>query len=270
MNNRLSTVLVIVASVALASTSLAQRGGFRGGQDGQRRGGFDMGRMMNSHAALLRRPDVQKDIKLSDQQKTDLEKVRNDMMEQMRAMFSSGQSGAGGGTNGGGTSGGGDNGASGTRSGRTFDRSKIEEMQKEAETKVDAILTPDQKKRLDQIRIQLAGPRIVVDDEEIGKQLGMKARQKIDINKLIQDESDANRQIFMKMRDSTNAERDAFMAEIHKNDELLKTEINKILTPEQQKSLADMQGPKFEADPNYRPSFGGRGGGGGGGRGGGA
>jgi hypothetical protein len=262
MSNTGSRVIALVATIVIASAAFAQGGGGRGGQQ---RGGMQFGNMANSESALLQRADVQKDIKLTDDQKAKLTVVRQEMMEKMQGMRG-GRGGAGGGTTGGGA-GGNTGGQAGTRGGldMTEVQKQREALQKEANDKSKAILTEEQWKRLGQIKVQLAGANIFLETE-FGKKLGLKAQQKIEINRLIEDQAAANREIMGKMRDQ-NADRMALMGEIRKNDVILRDAVEKVLTDEQKTVLADLEGPKFVADPNQQNNmggFGGRGGGGGG------
>ncbi|MEX2242939.1 MAG: Spy/CpxP family protein refolding chaperone [Fimbriimonadaceae bacterium] len=260
--------IALAATIVIASAAFAQGGGGRGGQQ---RGGMQFGNMANSESALLQRADVQKDIKLTDDQKAKLTVVRQEMSEKIQAQFQGMRGGRGGGAAGGGTTGGGaggnTGGQAGTRGGVDMAevQKQMEALQKEANDKSKAILTEEQWKRLGQIKVQLAGANIFLETE-FGKKLGLKAQQKIEINRLIEDQAAANREIMGKMRDQ-NADRTALMGEIRKNDVILRDAVEKILTDEQKATLADLEGPKFVADPNQQNNlggFGGRGGGGGG------
>jgi Spy/CpxP family protein refolding chaperone len=261
MNSKTRTLFALVATIAVAASALAQGGGRGpGGPGGQR--GFQMGGMMNSESMLLMREDVQKDIKLTPEQKAKLEAIRTEMQEKMRSQFQFGRGGDRGG-DGGGTG----NGQAGVRGdGGTIDmqaiQKQMETMQKESNEKAKAVLTPEQWARLGQIRVQLGGPRLLLEDE-MAKKLGLKAMQKLSITELLDKQSAANQQIGMKMREE-GADREALTAEIRKNDEIMRAEVDKVLTEEQRTMLKGLEGAKFAADPNQN-MFGGRGGFGGGG-----
>ena len=108
MTFKTRTIVAFVATLAVAGSALAQgggggRGGFGGGQRGF--GGGQMGGFAMSESMIVNRPDVQKDIKLTDEQKKKLEDARTEMAEKMRAQFQNGGgftrgSGSGGTTNG--------------------------------------------------------------------------------------------------------------------------------------------------------------------------
>lgn len=265
----------MVAALSLSSVSFAQGGGQGGpGGGGQRmmmRGGFGGGAA--SEAMLLQRTDVQKDIKLTPEQLEKLKAVQTAMQEKMRTQFGGGQRGAGAQRIEGTPPPPPAEGAAGIRSRENFNpdqmRGQFEAMQKEATDKAKEIVTPEQWTRLGQIKVQLAGPRIVIDDQEIGKKVGVKASQKIEINKLLESLQQANMQIMMKMREP-NANREALGAELTKNDQILRDEVKKILTADQLNALAELEGPKFVADLSQSQmrfgAGGGRNGGGGAGR----
>ncbi len=252
------TFVALVATLAVASSALAQGGG--GGQRGGQRGGMQFGNAMNSESVLLLRTDVQKDLKLTDEQKTKLTAIQTEMGEKIRAQFQASRGGDGGG-----------NGQAGTR-GERFDmeaiQKQMEAMQKESNEKAKAVVTPEQWTRLGQIKVQLGGPRMFLEDEMV-KKLGLKAMQKLSITELLDKQQAANQQIMMKFREE-GADREALMGEIRKNDAILRTAVEEVLTADQKTLLKEMEGPKFAADPNIQNNpFGGRGGGGFGGRGGG-
>ncbi len=231
----------------------------------------------NSEGMLLGRTDVQKDLKLTDEQKSKLEALRAEMQAKFQAFRGPWREGGPGGPPppGGTVPPPPPAGAAGVVTPEQFNpeamRTQMEAVQKEVTEKTKAILTEEQWSRLGQIKIQIAGPRIVMDDDEVGKKVGVKASQKLEINKIIESLNQANGQIFAKLREP-NADQAALTKEIEKNNQILSVEIKKIFTPDQSKAYETLEGPKFEADPQYsQMRFGGaggqgrRGGGGGGG-----
>lgn len=254
-----SKPFAIVAVAVIAASALSQGGGQRGGGQfgqggpgGMQRGGQGFGM---TESMIVQRADVQKDIKLTPEQKTKLDAINQEMREKMQAQFQAGRNGQGG-----------SNGQAGTRGQIDMEaiRAQMEAMQKETNDKIKAALTPEQWTRLGQIKIQLGGSRIFLD-EAFAKQLGLKANQKLQINDLMEKQQQANREIMAKMREE-GADRQKLMADMQANDKILRAEIEKLLTPEQKTTLATLEGPKFTPDPNQQGGFGG--GGFGGGRGG--
>src|SRR5581483_9214652 len=123
-------VLVGVVSLAVAGTVAAQPpGGGRGG-----RGGFGGG-MFGGGPMLLANEGVQKELKLTDDQKTKVKEFTDAQMAKMREAFTGGQP----------------------------DREKMQEMRKEMQEKGDKFvkdtLNADQQKRFKQIELQRDGLR---------------------------------------------------------------------------------------------------------------
>ncbi len=238
------TILIFVAVLATTSLVLAQGGG-GGNRGGGFGGGQRMGGMGGGDLALLQRPDVQKDLKLTDDQKKAVAKIQEDNQAAMRARMESMRSGGGGGGD------------------REAMMAEFQKMQKETDAKVKAVLTPEQQTRLKQINIQLGGSRVVLR-EDGQKQLGLPDEQKKKLTALQTAMNEANQAIMQRMRDQeiTREEVQELQA---KNNKTMDDEIAKVLTAEQKTKLEEMKGAKFEADPNYRPGgAGGRGGRGGG------
>ena len=238
------TILIFVAVLATTSLVLAQGGG-GGNRGGGFGGGQRMGGMGGGDLALLQRPDVQKDLKLTDDQKKAVAKIQEDNQAAMRARMESMRSGGGGGGD------------------REAMMAEFQKMQKETDAKVKAVLTPEQQTRLKQINIQLGGSRVVLR-EDVQKELGLTDEQKKKLTALQTAMNEANQAIMQRMRDQeiTREEVQELQA---KNNKTMDDEIAKVLTAEQKTKLEEMKGAKFEADPNYRPGgAGGRGGRGGG------
>ena len=85
-------LIALAAIFVVASAAFAQGGGAGGGggqRGGQGRGGFGQrgGMFQQSEAMLLSRPDVQKDLKLTDDQKKSLQALQKEMGDKMRAEF---------------------------------------------------------------------------------------------------------------------------------------------------------------------------------------
>ena len=83
-------VLVTAVALSLAGMSSAQNPGGRGGQRGQGRG-FGMGGGGAGVAALLNNEGVQKELKLTDEQKTKAKEFATAQQEKMRDAFQGGQ-----------------------------------------------------------------------------------------------------------------------------------------------------------------------------------
>jgi hypothetical protein len=208
MNAKTRIIAVLAISIAVCSC-FAQGGGGRQG----RRGGFGI-------AGLLSRADVQKDLALSDDQISKIGEAR----QAARA--------AGGGGGGGNRGGGGappDPAAMAARDKPFLD-----------------ILTDDQKSRVKQIQIQMAGDTAATQPE-VQTALALTDDQKAKIKSLQDTEREANASVREKQ---TNQEMDRTAAReaTQKNAQTLRDEIHKVLTEAQIAKLKDLGGKPFIAD----------------------
>ncbi len=255
---KLNLIIAGAAVVALLSMPLVAEAQGRGpgGGGGQNRGAGGPGGMRGPQmpkSMLLVRNDVQKDLQITEQQKSQLEQIRKDSEAKMQALMES-MRGSGG--------------SQGNRGGGDFQamREQFEKLQAETDAAVLKVLNETQAKRLDQIQLQFQGAR-AFSDEKVQKELGLKADQKRQIDELNQQMQAANRQIMQRVQNG-ELDRSEVPALMEQNNKALETEIKKVLTPEQLKQFEDMQGPKFNRDPKddeAMRSMGGRGGRGGGG-----
>lgn len=265
--NTLKTVLML-GSALIAGLAAAQQGGPRG-QGGQR-GGF--GNMMSSPVFLISRADVQKDIKLTDDQKKQLEALREEfpMIRMGGGQRGGGQAGAQGGGQGGGQRGQGGQGGQGggqrgqggqggQGGGQGFDQNAMQEMMKKAEAKINEILTDEQETRIKQIGIQLGGAS-VFSREDVQKDLGMTVDQKKGVMDLQEKQQAANMELFQRIQNQ-EITREEFQEMRTKNDKVMMDEILKLLNQEQKDKYEAMKGPKFTPE---QQQGGGRGFGGGG------
>lgn len=228
-------LLGMLAVLALSASAFAQGGG-----GGQGRGMMMMGGRGNqSRSMLLNRTDVQADLKLTEQQKTDVKAAQEAAMEEMRNRMEEMRSNGGGGG---------------------FDRegmrAEMEAFQKKQDEKMKSIVSEEQWKRLGEIQIQLAGPRAALMPE-VQKALELTGEQKNSLDALMQKQQVANQELMQRMRDG-EIEREQLGELRAQNDKILGEEIAKVLTAEQNESLKKMGGAPFKADPNIgRGGFGG-------------
>lgn len=256
---KLSNYVVLGALVALFAmplTASAQGGGGGGQRGAGGRGGFGQrgGMMMGgqSNLQLVNRADVQKDLKITADQKTALDKLQADQQAAMQKRMEDMRNGGGGG----------------------FDRNammaEFEKIQKEQNDAIDKILTDDQKTRLKQISLQMRGARALTD-KDIQKELGLDKDQVRKIEDLQTSQQSANQEVFQKVQ-SGEIDRSEIQSIMEKNNKILDEALLKVLTSDQSAKFKTMQGPEFKRDPKVdeamqqrRGGFGGRGGGGGGG-----
>lgn len=242
--NLMKTVAALLVVGLLATSALAQdRPGGGQGRQGGGRMGMGMG-MQSSPAMLAFRNDVQKDIKVTADQKKKLDEITQRMqttmqqrMEQMRS--------------------------SGERPDPNTMRAEFEKFQKDTDEAVNAVLNDEQKKRLGQISLQMGGPQAMMRPE-VQKDLGLTRQQIRSMEDLMDKMNEANQAVFARVQ-SGELERDQVRQIMEQNRTALGVEFEKLLTAEQKTKLAEMRGPKFTADPNERGMQMGRGGRGGGG-----
>lgn len=204
--------LAVCAVLAISALSMAQG---RGG--GMRM----MGGGGGSQSMLLGREDVQKELKLTDTQKSKLEEMRNAMMEEMRGSFQPG----------------GD---------REAMMKQVQEMMKKADKEALAVLDDSQKKRLKELWIQRSGNRIVAN-EDMQKELGLSDEQKSKIKGLQDAQNAANQEIFQKMQNG-EIDRTEIRPLMEKNNKALDEELGKVLTADQSAKLKAMGGTPFKFD----------------------
>ena len=241
----------IVSFAALMAVAMAQPGG--GGQGGGQgrgqgqgggrgQGGFGqrggmMGMQDPSGINLVGRKDVQKDLKLSEDDVKKIDAILAAQREEMQAQMENMRSGGG------------------------FDRdamqAAMQKMQAETKKKLEAVLKPEHFKRLKEIAIQLAGNRALMW-EDVQKALKLDAEQIAKIKELNTKMQEANNAIREKMRNE-ELDREAAMAAMQKNNETLNAELAKILKPEQADAFKAMGGEPFKAEqqPGRGPGGGG-------------
>jgi len=254
-------VNLIIASAALlgllalpmtAEAQNRQQGG--GAAGGQRQGGGGMGQrggmmgMNVTKSMLLSRNDVQKDLKITAEQKAALEKAQADQRAKMQARMEEMRNGGGGGGD------------------FTAIREEFEKMAKDADDAAMKVLDKDQQARLGQIQIQFDGIKVILKPE-MQKELGMKADQKKRLDELQEQQQAANTAIMQRMRDG-ELSREELAPLMEQNNKALDAEFEKVLNDEQKAKLKEMQGAKFTRDPKDDEAMrnmgrGGRGGGGG-------
>ena len=207
-----------IAILAIAVMSQAQRGfGFGGG------GGAGM---------LLQRDDVKKDLVLTDDQTEKLAALND--RDAMMANFQAAMKEAG---------------ISDFSEMRTPEGQKkmapvMEKMQAEMKKKIDAILTPAQSKRLDEINIQFNGNRSV-SQKDVAKALGITEEQTKAIADLNKKQGAAMQGLFQQVQ-SGELTREDMQDKMKKNNEILDAEIGKLLTEAQKAKLKELGGKKFE------------------------
>ena len=239
--------LAIAAALMLATVALIAQPPAGGGGRGQ--GGFGQRGMMgggNSSLQLVSRKDVQDDLKITEAQKKQLDELNAKMREEMQAMRENMQAGGG------------------DPQGM---RAQMEKMNADYAKKVDAILTPEQQKRLKEIRVQLDGNRAILN-ADVQKELGITADQKAKIDAAQKAMNDKRQAMMEEMRNG-GGDRQTMQESMKKMNDEFNADLAKVLTAEQAAKLKTMGGAPFKAAPPQQGGgFGGGNRGGGGGTGG--
>ena len=214
-------LLIGIAVLALAVFSQAQRG------QGM---GMMMGQGGGNPLMLLAREDVQEDLALTSEQKEKLleftgqEAMRNRFMKFMQ-----------------------DSGMSfedmRSEEGRKKLAPMMEKMQADMKKEIEAVMTPAQVKRLGEINVQFNGNRSVMQ-KDIAKALAITDAQQTKIDALNKGVGEARRALMEKMRNQ-ELSMEEFQEKNKKNDDILNTEIGKVLTDAQKAKLSEMGGKKF-------------------------
>ena len=241
MNKLVRRIFVLVALMSCVALVSAQGGGAGagGGQGRRGGGGFGQGRRGggNSEMGLTSRADVQKELAITDEQKTKLTELR----DKQRQAFGNRGGGNGGGGNGGGGNGGG-----------TFDPAEMQKRMEEARTQqhkdLAAILNETQMKRLGELLLQREGNGALAR-AEVQKALGFTADQTQKVKDLQQKERDAQQGIREKTRNQEMTPEEAQAARA-KNTKTMNEELAKILTAEQAAKFKEMQGKEFKFEDN--------------------
>ena len=215
-------ILVLAAFAALIGASSAQGFGGGGGQRNMMRmfQGSKMATLM-----LLGREDVQGELKVTDDQKAKLDALRTGARDRFRTVFTSVP--------------------------RTDDQEammkavgeKMQSLMDSMTKETLAILDDNQKKRLNQLGVQVAGS-LAIMQPDIAKELNVTAAQKAKIDDLQRLQGEANQGIWERVGNQ-EIDRDEATEMMGKNGKILEESVLKILTDDQRKKLKEMSGEPF-------------------------
>lgn len=213
-----SAALALVATAALASSAFAQRGGFGFGRGG---GGANM----------LRMPEVQTELKLTDDQKTKVAAALDKLREQRQ------------------------------NSGQDFGSLSQEERQKlmaqrraEDEKALSEVLNADQMKRFHQLQLQQQGLSAAVMDKSVADELKITDEQRTKIQTIVDDQRNAMRELFQ--GGGGGGDRQAMMQKMQELRKQTDDKIAAVLTSGQKSKWKEMTGASFTFPA---PRFGNRG-----------
>jgi Spy/CpxP family protein refolding chaperone len=199
--------VAFLATVVLASSAAAQGRGGRGFGGG----GFGGGMM------LLRMPEVQTELKLTDEQKTKL----TEMLGQQR------RGGRGGGGQFGGQS-------------REERQRQLAERRAEQQKQLAAILNADQLKRYRQLELQQQGPA-ALQETAVQDELKLTQDQKTKVEAILSEQRDAMRDL----RQSGAGDREAMRSKTAELRKKTSEKLEAVLTEEQKTQWKAMLGAPF-------------------------
>ena len=199
--------------VALAQPAWAQRGGGRG--FGRLFGGI-------AKAQLATLDEVQSELKLTDEQKTQVADVNDQLREERRDLFGSGF-------------------------GQFSEiRAEMDRLNRDASAKVDAKLDDAQRKRLQEIAIQVNGPA-ALNDPSVVEQLKLTDEQK---TKLEAVRSQNNKAAEEAMLDFGEMSRDERREKFRGLADSAGEKLLGVLTDEQKTEFEKMKGAEIDVDPS--------------------
>jgi Spy/CpxP family protein refolding chaperone len=212
MVRRWMAVTVLTMSVlipAMAQPPAGRPGGLFGGRLG--------GPMLM--VGLLRSPQVQQELKLTDQQKQQLEQLGEQWREKMRGL-------------------------------RDLPpeerRQKVQGMRAEVEKPISQILNEQQMKRLKQIALQVEG-YAALERPEIADQVGLTKEQRQKIRDILRQAGEKRREAFQQGR----SDRQAAFQRMREIRQWVDGEIEKLLTPEQKKKWQESIGAPFKFEGGF-------------------
>jgi hypothetical protein len=195
-----ATVLTVALTLTVAGSAFAQRGfGMRGG------------------ANLLRRAEVQTELKLTADQKTKVESMLETLGEERRGRFQD------------------------LRDATPEERQKVmNEWQAEETKRVNAILNPDQQKRFRQISLQQEGP-MAVSRPDVADELKLTEDQKKKVAEARNQMAEKQRAIF----EEAQGDREAMRSKMETLRKETNDKITTLLTEEQKTKWKEMCGTPF-------------------------
>jgi Spy/CpxP family protein refolding chaperone len=222
-----AAVAMVVAATATAALAQGPGGG---------RGGFGGGGRFNDPTFLLGAEQVQKELDLSDEQKSSVQKLVDDNRQAMMDLRNSGAS---------------------------FQDigDKMQERAKDNKKKVDDILLPPQRERLDQISLQIAGAQ-ALSRTDVAEKLGLSDDQKSKLKDLADDAQQKRMELFSAGPPADQQEMQDRMQKVQKIGADQKEKAMVVLTADQKDKLEKLQGKKFDFDVTQMFPRGGFGGGG--------
>lgn len=206
--------LVGVLASAVGAQGMRMMGGGGGMSKGMILFRFGMGE-------IELRSDVAKELGLTDAQKGKLDELQRKQMEQMMAMFQSGE-----------------------RPSQEEMQKMMKKRQEDEDKALKEILDAKQQGRLKELWIQRMGNSALMVPE-IQKELKMTDAQLEKVKNLQAKQGEANRAVFEKVQ-SGEIDRSEIRAIMERNNKILNEELGKVLDDEQRGKLKAMGGAEFK------------------------
>jgi Spy/CpxP family protein refolding chaperone len=231
------TVASLVVCLVTSNAAMAQGRGGRGGRGGPG-GGF------GGITFLIQNPDVQKELKLSEDQTGKIKEITDALRPQR--------------------GGGGQNFRDMTEEQRTAFFAEMQKKNEEATKKITDLLTADQNARVKQLQIWQQGTRALTDNEAVAKELSLTDDQKSALKTINEESGKKMRELFTSVgRDATEEQRAKLGEEMATMRKETEAECMAVLTDDQKAKFTTLKGakPDFDLNPFGRGGFrGGRGG----------
>jgi Spy/CpxP family protein refolding chaperone len=213
-----SVAVALAATLVLASGALAQRGG---------RGGFGGGRQ--SGLAILRMPEVQTELKLTDDQKTKVVSLSERIQEERRGQLQE------------------------LRDLSDEERQKrMTEWRMSENKQLGEILNADQMKRYNQLRLQRAGLSVALAEKEVVDELKLTADQQTKVREIIQAQQAERRSLFQD--GGGGGDREAMMEKMQALQKQTDAKLVALLTDEQKTKWAQLIGTPFTFPQGQGPA----------------
>jgi Spy/CpxP family protein refolding chaperone len=233
MTNSYRRLFLLVSTVtfvfAMSQLGAAQREEGRRGRDGGGRGfGMGFGAPMVRLATI---DEVQDTLKLTDEQKDQIDELNDDLRDKFRELLEEGGQ-----------------------------REEMQELSKSGSQKLTEILDEPQEKRITEIAIQVYGANAVLIHPTLAEFLRVTDEQRSELAEVQRDNMQAAGDAFREMR-----EKDLSREDMRAKFEEMRAEADKkllaVLTDEQRQQLESMKGEKVEIDMSqFRGGRGSRGG----------
>jgi Spy/CpxP family protein refolding chaperone len=195
----------VILGLLASGTALAQRRGF--------------GRM--GGANLLRRPEVQTELKITDEQKPKIETMLEQLREERQGLFQD------------------------LRDASAEERQKImDKMYADESKRVNAILNPDQQKRFRQISLQQEGPTAAAR-ADVADELKLTDEQKKKVRELLVAQQEKQREL----REAAGGDFQAIREKMEALRKETNDKVTALLTDEQKNKWKEMVGTPFTLAP---------------------